>query len=154
MVAPTSPGSGGQGFAVAILRAGAGARARVKSFEISEFKFGGVAELSLFSASALTPSASESSRVLVVVVVSIGPTRIWGPRMPHGGPTSPEVGGQVSTVGILRAGAGARARAESLEMSEFEFDLHVFSHFLLCFYVSGNSYMLGQKSGRPICGVF
>ena len=32
-------GAGGQGFAVTILRAGVGARARAKSLEVSEFKF-------------------------------------------------------------------------------------------------------------------
>ena len=35
----TAMGRGGQGFAVAFLRAGVGARALAKSLEVSEFKF-------------------------------------------------------------------------------------------------------------------
>ena len=59
-------GAGGQGPAVAILRAGVGARARAKSSEMSEFKFVFGVALYLFLAIALTPSASEPSPVLVV----------------------------------------------------------------------------------------
>ena len=51
---------------MAIFRAGAGARARAGSLEMCEFEFVDGAALSLFFAAALTPSASESSPVLVV----------------------------------------------------------------------------------------
>ena len=39
MVAPTSPGSGGQGSTAGVLWAGVGARARKESLEMIEFKF-------------------------------------------------------------------------------------------------------------------
>ena len=104
---PDLPGSGGRGLAVAILRAGAGARARANSLEMSEFKFVHGAELSLFFAPALTPSASEPSPVLVVAALWLHPPAPNGP----GGheclmevSTSPGSGGQGPAVGVLRAG--------------------------------------------------
>ena len=58
---------------MAILRAEVGARARAKSLEMGEFKFVFGAALPLFLATALTPSASESSPVLVVAALWLYP---------------------------------------------------------------------------------
>ena len=60
---------------MAILRAGVGARALAKSLEVSGFlNLFDVAAPSLFLATALTPSASESSPVLVAA--------LWLPLVP------------------------------------------------------------------------
>ena len=59
---------------MAILRAGVGARALAKSLEVSGFlNLFDVAAPSLFLATALTPSASESSPVLVVAALWLYP---------------------------------------------------------------------------------
>ena len=115
MEAPTSPGSGSQGSTVGILRAGAGSRAQAKSLQIGEFKFVGGAALPLFFATALKPLRLRTHVGLGrrrVVVVFPGPNRVWGLRMPHGGPDFTRVERPSAHVGDLAGGSGRESAGE------------------------------------------